>query len=176
MPDTDQQTLDYAIKLREAGHLDESRCILESLVAQRTRAHGRKEFDTQCAISQLGRTLRAMGRADEAAALHWEVLATRLEIYGRRSEFTINSAGILSETLRNSLHDHYMAAAVENWSAGPESPRETIGVGAPLTGDQLQQAIRDRQAAHSQNIARLVDEYLQRPSSERHRERSGIAR
>ncbi|MGA2441377.1 MAG: tetratricopeptide repeat protein [Tepidisphaeraceae bacterium] len=168
MPDTDQQTLEHAISLREAGRLDESRCILESLVAQRTRAHGRKEFDTQCAMSQLGRTLRAMGRADEAAALHWEVLATRLELYGRRSEFTINSAGILSETLRNFLHDDYLAAAVENWSAGPESPGETIGVGQSLTGGQLQQAIRQRQAAAGQNIARLVDGYLQLPSSERH--------
>jgi hypothetical protein len=174
VPDTNERTLEHGIDLREAGRLEESRCVLESLVAQEARRYGCREFDSQCAMSQLGRTLRAMGRVEEASELHWEVLAIRLELYGRRSVFTINSAGILSETLRSFLHDDYMAAAVERWSAEPEEPAETIQVGKPLTVSELQEAIRERESAVARCIAGLVDEYLQRPPSERHREPSGV--
>jgi hypothetical protein len=173
MPDSHDKILEHAKTLRETGHFEKSRAMLERLVARAIRRHGRKAYDSQCAMSQLGRTLRVMGRAEEASALHWEVLAIRLDVYGRRGMFTINSAGILSETLRNFLHDDYMAAAVESWFAEPEATDEAIQVEKPLTAGDLQQLIRERESSVGQNVARLVDEYLQRPSSERHRERSG---
>jgi hypothetical protein len=175
MPQTTEPTLDDAIALREAGRLDESRSLLESLVAQRIRREGRKGYDSQCALSQLGRTLRAMGRAEEAGALHWEVLATRLELYGRRGAFTQNSARILADTLRDFLHEPQMAAAVERWSAEPEMPIHAIPGAAPVTAEELRQIIREHASATAAYISNLVDEYLQRPTSERLREPSQVA-
>jgi hypothetical protein len=167
MPDSHDKILEHAKTLRETGHFEKSRAMLERLMAQAIRRHGRKAYESQCAMSQLGRTLRVMGRAEEASTLHWEVLAIRLDVYGRRGMFTINSAGILSETLRNFLHDDFMAAAVESWSAEPEAPDEAIQTEKPLTAGDLQQFIRARESTVGRNVARLVDEYLQRPLSER---------
>lgn len=166
MPDSPNETLDHATQLRETGHFEESRAMLERLVAQAIHRSGRKAYDSQCAMSQLGRTLRVMGRAEEASALHWEVLAIRLDAYGRGNTFTTNSAAILSETLRDCLHDEYTAASVESWFAQPELPRETICAGKPLTAAELRQAILEHESAAAQNIARLVDEYLKFSSTE----------
>jgi len=173
MPASTEIPLDNAIRDREAGRLEESRAILENLVAQNIHRFGRKSYESQCAMSQLGRTLRAMGRAEEAGALHWEVLAIRTEAYGRRGQYTVNSAGILADTLRNYLHDKFMAAAVEGWSAESEQAVEPFPRGKPLTVDELQQAVRQRESAATQMVAGLIDEYLQRPLSERHLQRSG---
>jgi len=164
MPETTEFTLDEAIRLREAGRLEESRNVLEHLIAQAIARNERHGYDHQCAISQLGRALRAMGHADEAAALHWEALAIRLELYGRRADYTQNSARILAETLRDFRHDPYMAAAVESWFAEPEAPIDVLADGEPLKVGQLQQTIREHAAATAGMIASLFDEYLQQPT------------
>jgi hypothetical protein len=178
MPETTETiefTLDEAIHFREAGRLEESRRILELLIAQALGGNERSGYDHQCAISQLGRTLRAMGRAEEASALHWEALAIRLELHGRRGDYTQNSARILAETLRDFLHDTYMAAAVESWFAEPEGAIEVLADGEPLTVSRLQQIIREHAAATAGIIADLFDEYLQEPPIERLREPSQAA-
>jgi hypothetical protein len=165
MPASDEQTLEQGQALREAAQLEESRSVLEHVVVQRIRDEGRKGFSAQCAISQLARTLRQMGRAEQAAGLHWEVMATRLELYGRCSGFTQNSANILTDTLRAFLHDDYMAAAVEAWSAEPQQPGETIGMS--LTPNELQQMIRQHESDVARCISQLIQEYLHRPLANR---------
>jgi hypothetical protein len=161
MPSANENTLDDAIRLREAGLLAASYVMLKTQIARARRSHGHKSYEAQCAISQLGRTLLAMGRGEQASTLHWEVLAMRLELYGRRDSYTQNSAAILAGTLRTGLGDNYMAAAVECWAADPEIPRAATGDHKPLSASELQRTIRDRAAKPGLAIARLVEEYLQ---------------
>jgi hypothetical protein len=95
-----------AISLREAGELQKSLCLLEAVMAYRVERHGRDHYESQCAISQYGRTLRAMGRLEEAQAVHWEVLLIRERVYGSANSYTTNSAGILEETLRMAKNEN----------------------------------------------------------------------
>lgn len=87
------------ITLREAKRLEESRQLLQVVVEARTHEQGREGFDSQCAISQLGRTLCAMGNYKDAAALHLEVLNIRIKLYGSTDQLTENSIAIFNETL-----------------------------------------------------------------------------
>ena len=97
---------DEAVRLREAGRLAESLRLIEAVVAERVSRNGREHFDSQCALSQSGRTLRAMGRFAEARAVHWEVLLIRERLYGPAFGYTTNSAGILEQTLRMAKEVH----------------------------------------------------------------------
>jgi len=66
MPATDEAQLEVAIGLRESGDLDAAhrlRCVLVSRIMARD---GRTTQEAQVALSQLGRTLRAMGRLTAA--------------------------------------------------------------------------------------------------------------
>ena len=91
---------DRAIALRESGEFDASLRLLEAVMAFRIEKHGRDHLDSHCALSQYGRTLRTMGRLQEAQTVHWEVLLIRERVYGPTADYTTNSAGILEETLR----------------------------------------------------------------------------
>jgi len=164
MPDIGDMTLDDAIRLRGIGLLAASYAMLRKLLARSRRTHGHRSYEAQCAMSQLGRTFLAMGRGQQASALHWEVLATRLALYGRRDSYTQNSASILAATLRTGLRDDYMAAAVECWAADPDNAVQPTGDHKPLTARELQKVIRDRAFKPAQTIARLVDEYLRHQS------------
>jgi hypothetical protein len=154
--------LDLAIQRREAGDLEGSLGMLRALVAARMRRQGRKGFDTQCALSQQGRTLRAMGRAAEASDLHWEVLAIRFELYGRFSGFTRNSAGILADTL-GMLNDPEMAAAIRLWLRPPDSPSSTDLMAIMRVDARMNDALATRQAYVTRQVAKLVRGYLGRP-------------
>ena len=126
---------DRAIELREGGSVVESRDLLRNVVRGRTAIEGGEGFDTQCALSQLARSLRALGEYEEATRLHRDVLRIRHRLYGQEHGYTLNSAGILIETLRmqgdiaaaNEIERQYLsqrtASATERRFARPQSDR-----------------------------------------------------
>jgi len=90
---------DHARWLREQGEFETSRRILERVSAERKALHGDDAYLTQVALSQLGRTLRCMEEYERALTLHENVLASRRRVYGDAHEYTLNSTGLLVETL-----------------------------------------------------------------------------
>ena len=100
--DADALTADFdrAIRLREEGLVQESCALLRRVVCGRATLEGAETFDTQCALSQLGRSLRALGAYEEATCLHRQVLRIRQQQYGAAHPYTLNSARILIVTLR----------------------------------------------------------------------------
>lgn len=160
--------IDRAINLREAGELGKSLGSLQHIVKTCRLRWGRRAYPSQCALSQLGRTLRAMGRCTEASDLHWEVLAIRETQYGHVAMYTQNSASILVDTLRM-LNDQKMAAAVELWRNKPDIPADGESEHAAESAkhaaiarvvEQLRLTNAHREAKISQAAAKLVDEYL----------------
>ncbi len=93
------ELVERAVALREAGDTARSRKLLKRAVERRTDAHGAEHPLTLIAMSQLGRTARALGDFDEAKQLHEELLATRTRTLGPSHEWTVNSMNILAETL-----------------------------------------------------------------------------
>ncbi len=154
-------TLLHAIHYRESGDLD----ILRALVRRRTRREGRRGAETQCALSQMGRTLRAMGRVEEACDLHWEVLAIRLQAYGHFDDFTQNSAAILADTLEMLPDGLPMARAVQRW-AQPISDPSPEDVAARTEVDRhLKEAMITRQKYGEQGLRdRCYSLLFQQPS------------
>lgn len=108
------------IELREQGSLQESLQTLAAVTDARTRQFGRSAFQTQCAISQQGRTLRAMGRFKEATDLHWEILGIRFSRYGYPHPYTEKSAEILAETLEMQGNKSD-ATAIRNWISSTDN-------------------------------------------------------
>jgi hypothetical protein len=94
--------LEEAVRLRDAGRNTESLRSLRELVAECREDSGIMTGVAQAAISQLGRTLRAMGQLEEAQALHAEVLRHRRYLLGDDHPRTVNSMTILAETLEMS--------------------------------------------------------------------------
>jgi hypothetical protein len=104
-----------------------------------------------------------MGKLNEAADLHWEVLATRHQLYGFHS-FTQRSAGILSDTLRL-LGDHEMVEAIKIWAAQPEHPGLPALTAIARVTEQLNQTKASRQTEVHRRVLTLVDAYLKRQIS-----------
>jgi hypothetical protein len=159
-----EPTLQDGIAMRESEQLDASRRILELVVEQEIRMHGRESFDAQCALSQLGRTLRGSGNVAAAVELHWEVLATRFRLHGRHHAFTQNSAAILAESLRMQ-QDGETASRLERWASNQEVEQseetEFIEMRLGFTS-------HGRHSQANPRIDRLIDAYLQRPRSDRY--------
>lgn len=102
-----------AINLRDSGRLRESSDNLKTIVEGRTRLHGRNHDLTQFALSQLGRTLRAMGELEAARRLHEEVLEIRRRLLGNEHEWTRNSMRNLADTLEK-CGEHAAAAILRS--------------------------------------------------------------
>lgn len=98
--DARQETLAAAVRLREAGRNEDSLTLLEGIV--NSPLHNQNRDFEQNAMSQLGRTLRAMGRLEEAAQQHGEVLRLRRYMLGDDHPHTVTSMGILADTLERS--------------------------------------------------------------------------
>lgn len=94
-----EPSFDEAARLRESGNLIRSKELLERVVEERLRAKGENHYLTHVAISQLGRTLRALKEFDRAEELHRKVLVLCQRLLGPNHEYTINSMRILADTL-----------------------------------------------------------------------------
>lgn len=99
-PDPELEELERGIELREAGELEESAAVLDGVLRRRAAGFGRSHNLTQVAVSQLGRTLRALGEHERAILLHEESLEHRIHRLGYLHEHTRNSARILAETMQ----------------------------------------------------------------------------
>lgn len=128
--DGDEVLFRGGIQHREAGNLEESRRLLQAVVDSRTKSGGLGGFPTQLAMSQLGRTLRLLGRIAQARHMHSVVLCVRLELYGAGHAYTQRSAGILCDTLRMTQDQSLetVAGDLERWCAGsvPTQPEVTV--------------------------------------------------
>jgi hypothetical protein len=138
--------------------MEASLAMLKTLVAARIRRYGRRAYAAQCAVSQMGRTLRAMGRAAEACELHWTVLSIRHEVYGFEL-YTSNSAGILADTLKM-LADEEMAAAVRFWAHRPENPSTNDLASIKRVDDRLKRTRAEHDASIHHEVTLLIRAYL----------------
>lgn len=140
-----EQDFQKGIALRKEGDFEASRLLLEKVVTSRTSLHGREAFDTQVAMSQLGRTLRGVDRAEEARVLHEEVLEIRRRRYGDDHEYSLNSTLVLAETL-SILGQTAEAEKLSRFAQemrGKTSARELFGgPGAMIDQDALNRAVR----------------------------------
>lgn len=98
-PEEVDDDFERGIKLRLNGDFTSSERLLRKALVENSQRYGEKDFNTQVALSQLGRTLREMNVFDEACELHERVLKIRRDVYGNDHEFTHNSMLILAETL-----------------------------------------------------------------------------
>ncbi len=104
-PDPVEAEFLRGIQLRKDGDLAGSFKLLTEVLETRTRLCGANSLATQVAMSQLGRTCRAMGRHAEAIRLHRESLAIRIRALGDNDERVWNSRAILLETLLEADHE-----------------------------------------------------------------------
>ena len=95
----DQQKLHFAIQLRTENKLNESYKILKDLVVRNIRHHGKYADLTQKLMSQLGLTLRIMGKTSAALNLHQEVFDINHYIFGEHHPYTVDSMETLADSM-----------------------------------------------------------------------------
>lgn len=95
----DEKIFKKAVRCRETGKYEESRRLLEELVNRNIDLRGKSSQFTQKSMSQLGRTLRAMGQHDRAVEIHREVFDVRRYVLGANHPYTLNSMEILADSL-----------------------------------------------------------------------------
>jgi len=87
------------VRLRAAKRYEESLQVLHELAASCRREHGLHAQRTQEAMTELGRTLREMGRLPEAYAWHAEVLRVRRGVLGEDHPYVLDAMEVLADTL-----------------------------------------------------------------------------
>ena len=97
--DRREESLRKAKRLREKGRLDASARLLTQLAEDLLASHGLESQLTQEVKSELGTTLRVMGRLNDAREQHSEVLAIRRYMLGDDHPYTINSMTSLADIL-----------------------------------------------------------------------------
>ena len=88
-----------AKRLGETGRHRDSLRLLEKLEESLLESHGLSSHQTQIAMSQMGHTLHAMGRLEEAKQKLTEVLRVQRYVLGDNHPYTISSMDILANIL-----------------------------------------------------------------------------
>lgn len=153
--------VDRITSIRVAGDLARAFAEGKRFAAACVRDSSASSYYAQCAISQLGRTLRDMGgaRLRQAERLHWSVLETRLRVEGRGSHLTINSSRILADTL-DMRKKHRLAAAVRAWGESIARHTEDRDPMTERIESRLRRLGSFREIAIQRRVDSLIDGYV----------------
>lgn len=156
-----QSELSRISALRDSGALHQALAAGRLFAAECVRRTSRLSYFSQCALSQLGRTYRAIGGRQfrEAERLHWEVLDTRLREEGKSSPRTANSAHILADTLEL-RQKRSQAAAVRRWSQLAARPSTSEDSGIRRVEARLRRIAAFRDTTLQRRAERLINAYL----------------